>query len=58
MHIIKGEPGMVLESYNPSVWEVKARGSRTESNSLSLTGQSSNRQDTGLREDADSQDYR
>lgn len=29
---------MVLESYNPSVWEVKARGSRTESNSLSLTG--------------------
>lgn len=49
---------MVLESYNPSVWEVKARGSRTESNSLSLTGQSSNSQDVGLREDPDSQDHR
>lgn len=49
---------MVLESYNPSIWEVKARGSRTESNSLSLTGQSSNSQDVGLREDPDSQDHR
>lgn len=49
---------MALESYNPSVWEVKVRGSRTESNSLSLRGQFSNSQDAGLQEDPDSQDHR